>query len=313
MFTINILFGLLVSPIIASIFHTIEAMLDDYFKKIKVKNVIAVLALGFLTISMQAQSIKVMTYNIRLDVESDGENKWSNRKDFFTDQLKFYEPDIFGIQEALPNQVADIAAVLLDYNHVGIGREEKGTGEASCIFFKKEKFNILQQNTFWLSETPSVVSKGWDAACNRVCTYVLLEDKKTKKIFWAFNTHLDHIGEVARNKGIELILNKIETLNIKKQPVIFMGDFNSEPTEQRIINLKKEMDDCRDVSETKPFGPSGTFNGFKHNEPVTKLIDYIFIDKNSSFTVKKYAVLSDAKALRYPSDHLPVFVELNLK
>jgi endonuclease/exonuclease/phosphatase family metal-dependent hydrolase len=92
-----------------------------------------------------------------------------------------------------------------------------------------------------------------------------------------------------------------------------MGDFNSQPTEDRIKALDKVMNDTRAISETKPFGPSGTFNGFKHNEPVTLLIDYIFLSKNTKFKVKKYAVLSDSKDLKYPSDHLPVYVEISYK
>jgi len=260
-----------------------------------------------------AQTLKVITYNIRLDVDSDGANAWSFRKDYFTSQIQFYNPDIFGVQEAKPNQVVDISKALLEYNNVGIGRDGIGQGESSNIFYKKEKFIVKESNTFWLSETPNTISKGWDAAYNRVCTYALFKDLKTKKLFWVFNTHLDHIGEQARTKGIELILSKIKELNTKNYPVILMGDLNSEPQEDRIILLKKEMDDTRAVSIEKPFGPSGTFNNFKHNEPVTRLIDYIFISKNSIFKVKKYAVLSDSKDLKYPSDHLPVYVEINLK
>ena len=154
--------------------------------------------------------------------------------------------------------------------------------------------------------------RSWDAAFNRVCTYALFKDKKTKSFFWIFNTHLDHVGEVARTKGIQLILTKIELLNSKKYLVIFMGDFNSEPNTERIVELKKVMDDSRDVSKEKPFGPSGTFNNFNHNESVTKLIDYIFISKNSNIEVIKYAVLSDSKDLKYPSDYLPVYGELKL-
>lgn len=259
----------------------------------------------------QAQSLKVMTYNIRLDVASDGENAWPLRKDFFTSQIQFYEPDVFGVQEAKPNQVIDIAEALNQYNKVGIAREGEGKGESSNIFYKKNRFILKQTNTFWLSNTPDTISKGWDAAFNRVCTYVLLKDKQTHKTFWVFNTHLDHIGEVARTKSIELILSKIAALNSKNYPVIVMGDFNSEPDTERIIALKKVMNDTRTVSIEKPFGPFGTFNDFKHNQPVTKLIDYIFISKNNQFNVQKYAVLSDSKDLKYPSDHLPVFVILN--
>ncbi len=260
-----------------------------------------------------AQSLKVMTYNIRLSLESDGENSWTNRKDFSTSQIQFYEPDIFGVQEATPSQVTDIKNYLPKYNYIGIGREGIGKGESSNIYYKNERFAVTQETTFWLSETPSIISKGWDAACNRVCTYALFKDKISKKEFWVFNTHLDHLGEIAKTKGIQLILDRIQLVNNTKYPVIFMGDFNSEPFEERIISLKREMLDCREIAKQKPFGPSGTFNGFKHNEPVEKLIDYIFVSKNSYFIIKKYAVLSDSKDLKYPSDHLPVYVEINFK
>ena len=251
-----------------------------------------------------------MTYNIRFDNLSDGENSWTNRKENWVSQVAFYEPDIFGIQEALPNQVTDIASLFPKYNYVGIGRDGIGKGESSNIFFKIDRFNLLEENTFWLSETPDKITKGWDAALNRVCTYALLKDNKTNQAFWVFNTHLDHMGELAKTNSILLILSKIKEINTKNYPVFLMGDFNSEPTDERIINLKKEMNDSRDVSDEKPFGPSGTFNGFKHNDPVTKLIDYIFLSKDNLYKVKKYAVLSDSKDLKYPSDHLPVYIEL---
>ncbi|WP_396195077.1 endonuclease/exonuclease/phosphatase family protein [Flavobacterium sp.] len=262
--------------------------------------------------TISAQKLKLMTYNIRLDLASDGENAWPNRKAYWASQVGFYEPDILGIQEALPHQVTDIASLLPNYNYIGTGRDGEGKGESSNIFYQKNRFKVLLENTFWLSETPDKISKGWDAALNRVCTYALFKDHKTKQTFWVFNTHLDHMGELARTNSILLILSKIAALNTKNYPVFLMGDFNSEPTEERIINLKKEMPDSHDISEEKPFGPSGTFNGFKHNEGVTKRIDYIFLSKNNPFKVKKYAILSDAKDLKYPSDHLPVFIELKI-
>jgi endonuclease/exonuclease/phosphatase family metal-dependent hydrolase len=284
------------------------------YKKMKYFNkLIVILVILINGVMANCQSIKLMTYNIRLDVAVDGENDWTHRKDFFTSQIQFYEPDIFGIQEAKPNQVIDISSLLSQYDNVGMGREGVEKGESSNIFYKKERFTIKETNTFWLSETPNEISKGWDAACNRVCTYALFIDKKAKKPFWVFNTHLDHIGEEARTKGIQLILSKIESLNSEKYPVIFMGDFNSEPNSERIIELKKVMDDSRDISKESPFGPSGTFNNFKHDEAVTILIDYIFISKNSKVDILKYAILSDSKDLKYPSDHLPVYVELNFK
>ncbi len=263
-----------------------------------------------ISFTLSAQSLKLMTYNIRLDLASDNENAWPNRKEYLCSQITFYEPDVFGIQEALPHQVTDIASLLPKYSHVGIGRDGEGKGESSNIFFKKDRFEVLQESTFWLSETPDKISKGWDAALNRVCTYALFKDNKTKQTFWVFNTHLDHIGELARTNSIILILEKINTLNTKNYPVFLIGDFNSEPIEERIITLKSQMNDSREISEEKPFGSSGTFNAFKHNEAVTKRIDYIFLSKGNKVRVRKYAVLSDSKDLKYPSDHLPVYAEL---
>lgn len=274
---------------------------------------LGLLCLLLIANSIFCQSVTMMTYNIRLDVDSDGENSWTNRKGYFNAQVQFYEPDIFGVQEAKPNQVIDIKTYLTAYSCVGIGRDADNKGESSNIFYKTDRFKIKDSGTFWLSETPAAVSKGWDAAYNRVCTYALVLDKKNKKQFWVFNTHLDHVGEIARTKGIELILSKIRLLNKKNLPVVFMGDFNSEPTTERIKYLKTQMNDTRELSLQKPFGPSGTFNGFKHNEPVTLLIDYIFISKGNSFVVNKFAVLSDSKDLKYPSDHCPVYVELKFK
>ncbi len=262
---------------------------------------------------VHSQNLKMMTYNIRLDVAVDGENDWSHRKDFFTSQIQFYEPDIFGVQEATPNQVIAISNALLQYDKIGIGREGIGKGESSNIYYKKDRFMVKNEITFWLSETPNEISKGWDAACNRVCTFGLFEDIKTNKAFWVFNTHLDHIGEIARTKGIELILSKITQVNKANLPVFFMGDFNSQPEENRILELKKIMNDSRELSIEKPFGPIGTFNNFQYNEPVTKRIDYIFLSKNSGYTIQKYAVLSDAKNLRFPSDHFPVLIEISIQ
>ncbi|MBF4484732.1 MULTISPECIES: endonuclease/exonuclease/phosphatase family protein [unclassified Flavobacterium] len=277
----------------------------------KINKVILVLFLLFVSGSFYGQNLKIMTYNIRLDVASDGENAWPNRKDYFTSQIQFYNPDVFGVQEATPNQVTDIALALPNYNKFGVGREEGGTGEACTIYYKKDRFKVEQSNTFWLSETPNVVSRGWDAACNRVCTYGLFKDLKTKKTFWVFNLHLDHMGEEARVKGVQLALKKISELNTKKYPAFLMGDFNSEPDTKQIAEIKKVMDDTKDVSKEKPFGPSGTFNDFKHNEPVTLLLDYIFVSKNSGLKIQKHAVLSDSKDLKYPSDHLPVLIEID--
>jgi endonuclease/exonuclease/phosphatase family metal-dependent hydrolase len=259
---------------------------------------------------ISGQSLKLMTYNIRLNTSSDGINAWPNRKDFVSSQIIFYRPDIFGIQEAMPEQVKDLDSLLSDYNHFGKAREGLNKGEASSIFFLKERFNVFSEGTFWLSETPDTISKGWDAACHRVCSYGLFFDKINKNFIWVFNTHLDHMGELARTNGLNLILSKINELNTNKYPVAFMGDLNSGPDTDRIKSLKSKMYDCRDITFSKPFGPYGTFNGFNFCAKSEELIDYIFLSDKIQYKVKKYAVLTDNFDLKYPSDHFPVYVEL---
>lgn len=257
-----------------------------------------------------AQTVKLLTYNLRLDVASDGDNDWPHRRDFLVGQIKFYAPDIFGTQEGLPHQIEFLQKSFPNYDSEGTGREGGGKGESTHIFFDRSKFSLKKSHTFWLSTTPDTVSMGWDAACLRVCTAVLLKEKHTKRQFWVFNTHLDHMGEMARQNGIDLILKKMAAFNDAHLPVIFMGDLNSEPESVVVKRLRKEMLDTREASEMPPFGPSGTFNGFKFEESVTKLIDYIFVSRSPKIRVKKYAVLSDSKNLHYPSDHLPVWAEI---
>ena len=259
-----------------------------------------------------AQSITFMTYNIRYGLADDGENSWEYRKEYLASQIDYYDPDIFGTQEGLPFQVAYLDSVLISHSFIGKSRDADGKGEYSAIFYDHDKFDILEQNTFWLSPTPLIPSKGWDAAFSRICTYGLFRDKETKRNFWVINTHLDHVGTVAREKSVIMILKKIEEINEADYPLVFMGDLNAEPESVPINLLKSKLNDSKEISIKSPFGPDGTFNAFKFNMPVTTRIDYIFVSRSSEIQVKKYAVLSDSKDLKYPSDHLPVFIELNL-
>ncbi|MGS2725275.1 endonuclease/exonuclease/phosphatase family protein [Psychroserpens sp. BH13MA-6] len=259
------------------------------------------------TISM-AQTYKIMSYNIKLDYPKKGENSWTNRKNFLTNQIKFHEPDVLGVQEAMPNQMTDLDSLLVTYSFVGVGRDDgNDEGEYSALFYKTEKFEIVTSGTFWLSETPELVSMGWDAVCHRICTYALLKDRKTNKRFWVFNTHFDHVGTEARKESAQLILEKINAMNNQDDPIILTGDFNMEPTHESINSLKNKLHDSKEIA-TIQFGPEGTFNGFHFDQPVSRRIDYIFV--SDDVTVDKYAVLSDNWNLKYPSDHFPVIVAL---
>lgn len=256
------------------------------------------------------QEVKVMTYNIRLDLSSDGENSWPNRKEKVYNLIQFYEPDIFGIQEGLPHQVQFLDSALTDYKVFGEGRDGQQNGEHSSIFYKSSKFELIEFDTFWLSETPDEVSKGWDAALNRICTYGLFKNKKTKQFFWVFNTHFDHVGETARTKSAQLIHQKVSQVNTKNYPIIIMGDFNLEPSSEAILFLSNQYVHSKSASKLI-YNSGGTFNAFEFHKPISseREIDHIFVSKKS-FEIKKYAVLTDSYLCKYPSDHFPVLVEL---
>lgn len=167
---------------------------------------------------------------------------------------------------------------------------------------------VLQHATFWLSETPDTLSKGWDAAYRRICTYALFLDKQTQHKFRVFNLHLDHRGETARLESVKLMKQRISKLNSDKLPVILMGDFNASPESEPIRFISTFMKNTRHLSSFI-YGTTATFNGFRDGEPPTQCIDYIFVSPGA-FTVEKHAVLNDRKEGRYPSDHFPVFVKL---
>lgn len=258
----------------------------------------------------QAQELKVMSYNIKLDSPKEGKNSWDNRKSFFINQIKFYEPDVMGVQEAMPNQMVEMDSLLVDYSFVGVGRDDgKDEGEYSAIFYKTNKYKVVESETFWLSETPDKVSIGWDAVCSRVCTYALFEDVESRKRFYMFNTHFDHVGKIARVESAVLIDKKIKEINTKNYPVVLSGDFNMEDTHESIQFLSKRLKDSKKVAKID-FGPNGTYNGFNFDKLITRRIDYIFVSEN--VTVNKYAVLSDSWDLKYPSDHFPILISFSL-
>jgi endonuclease/exonuclease/phosphatase family metal-dependent hydrolase len=258
---------------------------------------------------INGQPLQIMTYNIRFDNPNDGENIWDLRKEVLAKQIQFYAPEILGIQEGLFHQLEYLDSTLANYRYIGVGRDDgKQKGEYCAIFFNVQKFSILEHSTFWLSETPNNISKGWDAVLERICTYALFRSNVTNKIFWVFNTHLDHIGTEARQKSAELIWAKINEFNSKGYPVILLGDFNSTPTSKPIIFLSSVMQETFNAAGFT-FGPPGTFNGFDFCKPVTHHIDYIFASK-FNIIVQNHAILSDSYECKYPSDHLPVLVKV---
>lgn len=250
-----------------------------------------------------------MSFNIRLNLDSDKENSWTNRKQDAIDLLNYYQPDYFGVQEALPEQMKDIKNGMKNYDYVGVGRDDgKDKGEFSALFYDMEKLQVLKSGTFWLSETPEKPSKGWDAAYNRICTYAFFKDKKSKKEFLAMNIHFDHVGNVARVKSADLILKKAKEMNPKNLPVILSGDFNLTEESEPVKILSAQLKDTYYHSEKKHYGPVGTFTGFNINEIPQNRIDYIFV---KGFIIKSHRHINDRREnLLYPSDHFPVLVDL---
>ncbi|UII24301.1 endonuclease/exonuclease/phosphatase family protein [Fulvivirga ligni] len=254
--------------------------------------------------------LKVMTSNIRLAAESDGINYWDNRRDWFGDFVRFEDVDIFGAQEVLYSQLTDIKDRLPAYEHIGVGREGENKGEFSPIFYKKDKFEVLESETFWLSPTPQkVASKGWDAALPRIVTWAKFKDKATGKEFYFFNTHFDHIGKEARKQSAEIIKNKVAKV-AGNQPVIVTGDFNVPPANapyQVLTSGSDKLEDTFKQAERK-YGPFYTFNGFQL-EPDMKRdrIDYIFYKGDVSIVT--YQVVDGQRGKTYISDHFPIIVE----
>jgi len=256
-----------------------------------------------------SQNLKVMSFNIRLNVDSDKENSWTNRKQDVVDLLSYYHPDYFGVQEALPEQMKDIKNGLKNYDYVGVGRDDgKEKGEFSAIFYDTERLQVMKSGTFWLSETPEKPSRGWDADYNRVCTYAVFKDKKSKKEFLAMNLHFDHIGNVARVKSADLILKKIKEINPKNLPLTLSGDFNLTDDTEPIKIISQNLKDSFYNSEKKHYGPKGTFTAFNVTEVPQDRIDYIFV---KGFKIKSNRHINDRREkLLYPSDHFPVLTEL---
>ncbi len=270
----------------------------------------------FFGCSAVAQPLNVLTFNIRLNTASDGENAWPYRKDKAASQILFHQIDLLGVQEALHDQMLDLQERLPSYKYAGVGRDDgKTAGEYSAIFYDSTRLIALQSETFWLSLTPDIPgSKSWDAAITRIVTWVHFKDRKTKKDFYAFNTHFDHMGKIARAESARLLLAKVKQIAGKK-PVIVMGDFNAEPAAEPIQVLVDATNNERlyntiDQTITPHYGPTGTFNGFKNAELSDQPIDHIFLKNGGK--VWRHATLSQTWKGRFSSDHFPVLAIIEL-
>lgn len=264
--------------------------------------------LSFMSVfSIFENTLEVVSYNIRYDNSQDGENQWDIRKETLASYLLKSSPDIIGMQEVLNNQLADLSNFLKEYKYVGVGREDgKTKGEYSPIFYRKSKLKVLMSSTFWLSETPQKISVGWDAALERICTYALFIDRKSKKQFWVFNTHFDHLGVIARSESVNLILERISIINVNDYPILVTGDLNLTP---ETLPIKKFQSNLNDVlSDLNLNDPKyGTFNGFDITKNANRRIDYIF-QKGFRVLSAEHMWIKTPKDL-WASDHHPVYLK----
>lgn len=263
-----------------------------------------------------SQELNVMTFNIRLNTSSDSLNAWPYRKDKVASQVLFHKVHLLGVQEALHDQMIDLKERLPQFKYAGGGRDDgKEKGEYSAIFYDTTRLQLLQTKMFWLSETPEIPgSKSWDAAITRMVTWGKFRDKKTKKTFFAFNTHFDHMGKIARRESAKMVLNKVKEI-AGNTPAVITGDFNAEPGEEPIMVIMDNsnplhLTDSKTISRAPHYGPTGTFNAFKSKERNDQPIDYIFL--KGKWKVLSHATISQSWEGRFASDHFAVLATLLL-
>lgn len=277
----------------------------------KIHSLIAALLCGAFFASCSEEkpvTLNWATFNVRYDNPADSLNNWQYRRDRVANFIKSEDLDIVGMQEVLHNQLEDLRQRLPEYAEVGVGREDgKTQGEYSPLFFKKEKFDVLDSNTFWLSQYPdSVGFIGWDGACTRIATWAKLRDKETGKVFMAVNTHFDHVGVEARTNGALLIIDKIKEI-VGDKPAVLTGDFNVSDqwdAYKTITTNKFVMKDAHKIAEKKE-GVDYTFHDFGRIAPEQcEKIDFVFV--TPSVKVLRSFIPQEGDSISgYLSDHNP--------
>ncbi|WAA08816.1 endonuclease/exonuclease/phosphatase family protein [Fervidibacillus albus] len=261
---------------------------------------------------LQDGQIRIMSYNLRYGASNYEE--WMNRKQHLADQIINYMPDSIGIQEGDAYWMSEedgLPSMLDDYSYVGVGRDDGDTlGEYAAIFYLKDKYEVVDSGTFWLSETPDEVSIGWDAVANRICTWVTLSNKVTGETYTHFNTHLDHVGKTARSKSVDLLLEKIKEFDT---PIVLTGDFNffeKSDAYDKIIESKILSDSKYLASDSMSHG---TMNWFLPlNFQLLRPIDFCFVSRNQ-IIVDTYRVDNSVWVEGKPvSDHYPVIVDMRI-
>ena len=247
--------------------------------------------------------ITICSFNIRGSNMDTGVNAWSNRKKMVIREFGNYQYDIVCMQEPLTDQIQDFLSIGI-YEWLGVSGQ--GTPDSDVftpIFYNKKKLNVLDYGTFWLSETPDVVSRGWDGKFPRICTWAKFRDIENCRSFYVFNTHLDHVGEVAKLEGTRLICRKIKEMTAE-EAVFITGDMNSTPETPPIHTFLSEFSNSREIA-TEKSGPAGTAHSYGKLYPPSQ-IDYIFV--NEYISVTKAITITKNSDPVYMSDHYPIVI-----
>lgn len=251
-------------------------------------------------------SIRIMSCNLRCLTPLDlGKKNWFYRADLIIDNIEENAPGIIGFQEATCWQYDYLVDTLVGYDSVITYRDSTFNSEGCPIFYNTALYTLIDKGSFWLSETPELMSKDWDAACYRICSYVILKENASGQSFVVFNTHLDHISDEARINGIAVVLDKIAQFG--DLPSVIMGDFNAVEGSETYISATESFLDANHqaaVADNRP-----TYQNWG-NPLKSKRIDYFMISK-SGFSVESYSVISAERDGVYSSDHNPILLVLS--
>lgn len=260
---------------------------------------------------------RAMTYNIRLDTPADGPNQWQYRRALVVAQIELARPEILGFQEVLPVQRADLATALKGYTLLGGGRDDgRSAGEASPLAIDRKVYRVVSSGMFWLSETPSVPSLGWDAAYRRVASWAHLVRRADGARVLAVNTHWDHLGAAAREGSARQLGQWLKANKGKGEAAILIGDFNAPLGEASLQHLLHgaggglALRDARAAAGASATGTAITFNGFDPQPRAGETIDHILVA--GGIAVRRYHVLAEHFDGRVASDHFPVIADLAL-
>ena len=254
--------------------------------------------------------MRLVTWNIRCQNNGDDARGcgWAARLPKIVETLRALKPAIFAVQEAHFEQMNDLRAAFPNYQNAGVGREDgKNDGEQCGIFFERERFKLRAEKTSWLSPTPDVPSRGWDAACTRIWTRAELHDRESGREFAVYNTHFDHQSARARLESARVLRRELERAEL---PALLCGDFNCAPTSAPIAELAENLRDARSHA-ARVEGEIATSCGF--DQPFrgeNHRIDYVFATRE--WQIENYRVPDDGENWPPASDHRPVLVELNL-